>query len=478
MAGLAESIAGVVEAEGGRITFARFMELALTHPTLGYYSRVEHLLRAGGDFSTAPALSPFFSRTLARLVTELVDAALAEVAGVTAAASGAGAAPGSSHAAAPGGPLAATALAGRPSIVELGGGEGHLAAAILAFWQSERPEWRDKVAYRIVEVGASLRERQAAALAEPVAAGWEVGWGSDLEEACAGTQPVVMVGNEFLDALPVHLLDVSGGETREAYVVVADPDSAQTGGLAAMTGGPAAMTGGPGGSSGGLAQTWSAVSAEAAAEIERLFGTLDSRRLRTLTEDGVLEVSSSLGSFLRRVAGLMPAGSLVSVDYGEWFAGLSGEAATGLSGEAALGSSGEAVSGLSGDPAPGGAVPATGCRLEARPLRRRTVRGYFRHQLVTNPLVRPGRQDLTADVDFAAVDFHGRQEGFETMVFTTLAAFLRGGGAEDELQALYAGTARTASDTLEADRQATVLKSLLDEEDLGAAFKVMVQVRE
>ena len=123
MAGLAESIAGVVEAEGGRITFARFMELALTHPTLGYYSRVEHLLRAGGDFSTAPALSPFFSRTLARLVTELVDAALAEVAGVTAAASGAGAAPGSSHARRPAA-LSRPRLSQAGRIVELGGGRG------------------------------------------------------------------------------------------------------------------------------------------------------------------------------------------------------------------------------------------------------------------------------------------------------------------------------------------------------------------
>jgi SAM-dependent MidA family methyltransferase len=436
VAEFADGIAGAIAAEGGRVTFARFMELALTHPTLGYYSRVERLLRAGGDFSTAPALSPFFSRTLARLATELVDAALAE-----AAASGA-------DAAAPGGPLATMVLADRPSVVELGGGEGHLAAAILAFWQSERPEWRDKVAYRIVEVGASLRERQAAAVAGPVAAGWEVGWGLDLEEACAGTRPVVMVGNEFLDTLPVHLLDVSGDEAREAYVVVAGPGSARTGGPAAPPG--------------DLVQTWDVVSGEAAAEVELLFGTLDPRHLRALTEDGVLEVFPALGGFLRRVAGLMPSGSLVSVDYGEWFPGLSGEV----------------VPGLSGDPALGGAAPAMGCGLGARPLRRRTIRGYFKHQLVADPLARPGRQDLTADVDFSALDLHGRREGFETVVFATLAAFLRGGGAEDELRALRAGTAETASDTLEADRQATVLESLLDEEDLGAAFKVMVQVRE
>ena len=141
----------------------------------------------------------------------------------------------------------------------------------------------------------------------------------------------------------------------------------------------------------------------------------------------------------------MPSGTLVNVDYGEWFPG----------------------------------VPQAGeCwGLEERALRRRTVRGYFKHQLVLDPLARAGRQDLTADVDFAALDLHGRHQGFETVLFTTLAAFLRAGGAEDEDRgARWQGSA--AADALEADRQATVLENLLDERDLGGAFKLMVQVRE
>ena len=142
------SIAEAIAAEGGQVTFARFMEMALTHPTLGYYSRAERFLRHGGDFSTAPALSPFFNRTLARLVTELLDASLAACAA------------GSAR------PGATTPSSPDPSVVELGGGEGHLAEGILRFWQSERPELREKMAYRIVEVGPRLRERQAAALRE------------------------------------------------------------------------------------------------------------------------------------------------------------------------------------------------------------------------------------------------------------------------------------------------------------------------
>ena len=246
-----------------------------------------------------------------------------------------------------------------------------------------------------------------------------------------GTRPVVIVGNEFVDAMPVHLVAVGEDRLREAYVRATHPS---------------------------LEQTWGELSSAAAAEIELLFGTLDPRRLSAFTEDGILEISPGLGALTRQVARVMPSGSFVNIDYGEWFPGL----------------------------------PQVGERwgLEGRTRRRRTVRGYFKHQMVLDPLARPGRQDLTADVDFAALDLHGRQEGLETVLFTTLAAFLRAGGAEGELQALRAAAAAAATpvtgaalaagtpDPLEADRQATVLANLLDERDLGGAFKLMVQVSE
>ena len=412
------------------MTFARFMETALTHPTLGYYSQAGRLLRHGGDFNTAPGLSPFFNRTMARLVTELVDLSLSALPAQQAGGEGE-----------PG--------AGRAAVMEQGGGEGQLAAAILEFWERERPELRGKIAYRIVEVGARLQQRQAAAVAPSVEAGWDVGWGRDPKEACAGSRPVVVVGNEFLDAVPVHLVRVAEGALSEAYVEAATPGTG-------MAGAPEASTGAP-----SLELTWGPLSDAAAAELESLFGPLEPGRLAVLTEDGIIEVFPGLGDLVRQVVEVMPSGTFVNVDYGEWFPG----------------------------------VPRCGERwgLEGRTKRRRTVRGYFKHQMVLDPLARAGRQDLTADVDFAAVDLHGRQHGFETVVFTTLAAFLRGGGAQAELEALRGDPTAPglrgkavlqtpnpgeAADVLEADRQATVIHNLLDESDLGGAFKVMVQVRE
>jgi SAM-dependent MidA family methyltransferase len=64
----------IAAAPGGRITFARFMERALTEPGLGYYATSELRPTRSGDFLTAPELHPFFGRTLGRVVSAAWDA--------------------------------------------------------------------------------------------------------------------------------------------------------------------------------------------------------------------------------------------------------------------------------------------------------------------------------------------------------------------------------------------------------------------
>ena len=78
--------------------------------------------------------------------------------------------------------------------------------------------------------------------------------------------------------------------------------------------------------------------------------------------------------------------------------------------------------------------------------------------------------------DFAALDFHGRRLGFQTLLFLDLASFLAAGGAAteaDRLRSLVGG-----EDALEVDASASLLEALLDPADVGGLFKVMVQVRE
>ncbi|MFZ1830408.1 MAG: class I SAM-dependent methyltransferase, partial [Candidatus Competibacteraceae bacterium] len=57
---LLDRIRSEIAAAGGAISFARFMELALYAPGLGYYRAGARKFGPGGDFVTAPELSPLF----------------------------------------------------------------------------------------------------------------------------------------------------------------------------------------------------------------------------------------------------------------------------------------------------------------------------------------------------------------------------------------------------------------------------------
>ena len=314
----------------------------------------------------------------------------------------------------------------------------------------------ERVAYRIVEVGPRLRETQATALSGLSAAGWDIDWGSDLAEACADTRPVVIVGNEFLDTIPVHLVDVRAAALREAYVRAAPEAQA----------GEAVPAGTEPATASGLAQIWGEVSVETAAEIEILFGTLDPRRLETFTEDGILEVFPGLGDLLRQVAALMPSGSLVNVDYGEWFPGLvnagreSGEPRWGLEDRRRRRRTDPGLFQASAGarpPRPGGEAGSDRRRRLRRARSARTQGGLRDH-----PLHHPGR-----------LPTRRRSRGG--------TAGAAQGTRRNRFRPARGAPARSSGERtrpLEADRQATVLANLLDERDLGGAFKLMVQVRE
>lgn len=176
---LADLIRREISMQGGWISFARYMELALYAPGLGYYTAGAHKFGEAGDFITAPELSPLFGRTVARQVAEV---------------------------------MAQSA----PHVMEMGAGSGKLAADMLA--ELERigslPD-----SYSILEVSADLRERQQALLRErlPHLAN-RVHWLDALPESFAGA----VVANEVLDALPVHLVHWRADGPVERGVAVND----------------------------------------------------------------------------------------------------------------------------------------------------------------------------------------------------------------------------------------------------------------
>ncbi len=160
---LVDAIRRDIEANGGWISFARYMELALYAPGLGYYTAGAHKFGEAGDFITAPELSPLFGRTLARQVAEIM-------------------ANSTQH------------------ILELGAGSGKLAADMLGELEQlgSLPE-----RYSILEVSADLRERQRELIQQRLPHLFDrVCWLDGLPETLSGA----VVANEVLDALPVHLV--------------------------------------------------------------------------------------------------------------------------------------------------------------------------------------------------------------------------------------------------------------------------------
>lgn len=160
---LVSSLRSLIAAHDGWISFATYMAEALYAPGLGYYSGGARKFGPGGDFITAPELTPLFGQALAAQVQQVM------------------------------------ALSA-PQIIEAGAGTGLLAADLLL-----ELELRGALpdSYGILEVSGELRERQFDTLAAKVPhLASRVRWLDDLPEHFSG----VMVANEVLDVMPVHLV--------------------------------------------------------------------------------------------------------------------------------------------------------------------------------------------------------------------------------------------------------------------------------
>jgi SAM-dependent MidA family methyltransferase len=97
-----------------------------------------------------------------------------------------------------------------------------------------------------------------------------------------------------------------------------------------------------------------------------------------------------------------------------------------------------------------------------------TLMGYRRHTARENVLEEPGARDITAHVNFTALQEHGARRGLRTEVFQTLAATLLAAGEPDQ----FAAALGPAGDL----RRRMQLKTLLF--GMGETFRVLVQRRE
>ncbi|MEY3724674.1 MAG: hypothetical protein RLZZ365_609 [Pseudomonadota bacterium] len=155
-----------IQEKGGWIPFARYMELALYQPSLGYYTSALEKFGHSGDFITAPEISPFFGQTIVNTILPVLEGFQKQ---------------------------------GRPTrVIEIGAGTGRLAKTIL---MDLHRRGFDLGEYHIIDVSPNLIERQQALLLDACQSHGiqtQCQWHLEVLPSFHG----VILANEVLDAIP------------------------------------------------------------------------------------------------------------------------------------------------------------------------------------------------------------------------------------------------------------------------------------
>ena len=172
---LSAKIAAEISSKGGWIPFSRYMEMALYEPGYGYYSAGAHKLGGGGDFTTAPELSPLFGAAICSTLLPVLEGLKEK---------------------------------GLPAqILEFGAGTGKLARSILTRLQ-DLGFTLDR--YEIIEISPDLAQRQKSLLTDALNSKHcttQCSWLNSLPENYTG----IILANEVIDAIPFDVIIYQSG---------------------------------------------------------------------------------------------------------------------------------------------------------------------------------------------------------------------------------------------------------------------------
>ena len=173
----------------GPIPFVRFMELALYHPQLGYYTRPPEAgterIGWAGDFYTSSDVHPTLGQALARQAEQM------------------------------------DRLLGQPdpfTVVEMGPGKGLLAKHFLSACLEGSNSLSRRLRYVLIDRSPAMREVQRRNLSQWLSQPGLITWADDLDGLAPDSVTGMFFSNELIDAFPVHRIQVTGGRTEELWV--------------------------------------------------------------------------------------------------------------------------------------------------------------------------------------------------------------------------------------------------------------------
>lgn len=267
MSGHPQLVADLIEEirQAGSISFARFMELALYHPSFGYYMRFadkadserpqhglgEDRIGWSGDYYTSCDVSPILAESLAKQITQMDQ------------------------------------LLGRPNpftVVEMGPGKGALARDLLTACYRSSGSLAQRLRYVLIERSPMMQASQQQCLAPWIGEQGCVTWLNDVADLPAEYVEGLVFSNELVDAFPVHRVRVVDGKPQEVWVDYRD---------------------------GRFVEQLRACSAEVADYLRRL-----AEQDIVLRDGACADINLQAMEWMREVARVLWRGFVVTIDYG------------------------------------------------------------------------------------------------------------------------------------------------------------------
>lgn len=366
----------------GFISFARFMELALYAPGLGFYEHRGKAIGQKGDFFTSVSVGPLFGELLAchfeRWLGKLPSV--------------------------------------RPVLVEAGAHDGRLALDVLTALKFRAPSLVERLEYWLLEPSLERQAWQQVTLADfSGRVRWFQSWTdlSSFRDRTGSGLTGVVFANELLDAMPVHRLRWRPAARSWRELCVCSTKE----GFDWIETAPGQHVEDFGEELRGL---------EFDEHEHPLWPRIPADLLAALPDGFTIEVCPAALHWWRQAAGLLEQGWLATFDYGL--------------------SAGEVF-------------------LQHR--REGTLRGYREHRLTDQVLAVPGGQDLTAHVNFSALQVTGQAMGLATEAFCTQGEFLT---------RVFRDSWAPSNIPL-TPTQVRQFQTLTHPQHLGSTFRVLVQSR-